>query len=155
MARKPLPSAIKELRGNPGKRPINKLEPSPRRALPRCPAHLDDEARRAWRRLSRDLYDAGVLTAVDRDLLAAYCQAFSRWVNAELKVRATGEVIKTTNGNLIQNPYLGIANRAIDQMARLAGEFGLTPSSRAHLKVEPAKERSLADILFDGSVEDG
>ena len=45
-----------------------------------------------------------------------------------------GTVVKTTNGNLIQNPYLSIANRAMMDMARLAVEFGMTPSSRSRVK---------------------
>lgn len=39
--RKPKPTAIKELEGNPGKRPLNANEPRPERKAPRCPAWLD------------------------------------------------------------------------------------------------------------------
>jgi hypothetical protein len=35
-----MPTALKVVMGNPGKRPLNHLEPKPRLAVPSCPAHL-------------------------------------------------------------------------------------------------------------------
>ena len=43
--RKPIPTAIKELEGNPGGRPLNKREPKPVKKAPRCPVWLEDEAK--------------------------------------------------------------------------------------------------------------
>ena len=48
-------------------------------------------------------------------------------------VAKSEQVIKTASGNLIQNPFLGIANHAMDQMLKIAAEFGMTPSSRSRL----------------------
>jgi len=155
--RKPKPTAVKVLEGNPGKRALNGHEPIPRRRLPRCPDHLSETAKREWRRVAGELYDAGLLTGVDRAALAAYSQAWGRWVEAEEKLTKTGAVIKTSNGNPIQNPYLAIANRAVEQMYKFAVEFGMTPSSRSRIHVEPPdKEMSLAEMLFEniGSGED-
>src|SRR6185312_2686519 len=53
--RKPKPSALKLLAGNPGKRALNKREPRPRREIPSPPAHLSDGARTAWGALSTRL----------------------------------------------------------------------------------------------------
>ena len=38
----------------------------------------------------------------------------------------------------IQNPLVGIANRAMELMHKFLGEFGLTPSSRTRLQAPPA-----------------
>ena len=35
------------------------------------------------------------------------------------------------------NPYLSIANKAMDQMRRFLIEFGMTPSSRARVTTVP------------------
>lgn len=148
--RKPKPTALKVLAGNPGKRRLP-TEPELSRAIPRCPKHLDGEARREWRRVAGELYEAGLLTRVDRAALAAYCQAWARWVEAEGKVRELGAVVKTTNGGLMQNTWLGVANRALDEMRRFMVEFGMTPSSRARVKVE-SPEPDLAEVLFSGVV---
>ena len=141
---------MKVLAGNPGKRGLNRAEAKPRRLLPRAPEHLDDEARAEWKRVSRDLYDAGLLTGVDRGALAAYCQAFSRWANAERRARELGAVIQTTQGNLVQNPWISIANRAMELMLKAAAEFGMTPSARSRVTAQvPERETSLAEALFE------
>lgn len=91
----------------------------------------------------------GVVTVVDRAALAAYCQAWARWIDAEAQVAKLGTIVKTANGNLIQNPYLAVANRAMEQMTRLAAEFGMTPSSRSRVQIAAADDGpSLADLLF-------
>jgi P27 family predicted phage terminase small subunit len=79
----------------------------------------------------------GMLTAVDRAPFAAYCQTYARWVDAEQKIDQHGQVIRTQAGNAIQNPFVGIANRAKDLLAKFASEFGFTPSSRSRLQVAP------------------
>ena len=44
--RKPKPTALKVLEGNPGHRPLNKKEPMPKGKLPRCPEWLEDDAKK-------------------------------------------------------------------------------------------------------------
>lgn len=64
-----------------GRKPIPKsgtLAATPLSALPRCPDHLNDVARKEWRRLATPLFDAGILTLADRAALAAYCVAYAR-----------------------------------------------------------------------------
>lgn len=143
--RRPKPTRIKEIEGNPGKRALNKREPRPESALPPCPEHLDAEAKAEWGRISPELMRLGLLASLDRAALAAYCQAWSRWVEAETNLRKFGTVIKTAKGYPIQNPYLGIANTAIDIMRKFLTEFGMTPSSRSRISAgetddEPQKD---------------
>ncbi len=66
-------------------------------------------------------------------MIAAYCQVWARWVEAEQKASQYGLIITTKSGYPMQNPYIAVARRAMDQMRRLAGELGLTPSSRTRL----------------------
>lgn len=143
------PTELKKLQGNPGKRPLPRNEPRPARDLPYCPAHLNDEAKREWKRIVHTLYDTGLLTKVDKAALAMYCQAWGRWVEAENQVAINGDVVKTKQGNIIQNPYLSISNRAWDQLSKMIQQFGLSPAARARLTVQPEYEQlSLADLLF-------
>lgn len=145
----PEPTALKRLKGNPGKRPLNDSEPRPAATMPRCPGHLQGEARAEWRRVARALHESGLLTQVDRAALAIYCQAWSRWVKAEAQVARHGEVVKSAAGNVMQNPYLSIANRAMKQVQSMARELGMTPSARSQIKIQPLDEPSLADLLFE------
>jgi len=140
--RRPKPTALKRLEGNPGKRALNRTEPTPT-GIPKCPPHLDREAKAEWKRISADLTTLGLLTNVDRAALAAYCSAWSRWVAAEKSIQKFGTVIKSPkSGFPIQNPFVGVANTALDQLRKFAVEFGLTPASRSRLHVEPLTGKS-------------
>jgi len=155
--RKPKPSAIRILTGNPGKRPIVAGEPQPPipDGTPYCPRHLNEPAKREWRRIVGILVDLGLYTEVDRAALAMYCQAWGRWVMAERKVQEEGEVIVSKMGGLYQNPWLHVANRAWEQMRKVLAEFGLTPSSRTRLSVRAGEpEPSLADVLFSSMTDE-
>ena len=53
--RRPKPTRLKMLTGNPGKRPLNGNEPRPAPAVPDCPAELGPLARTEWNRLVGEL----------------------------------------------------------------------------------------------------
>lgn len=146
VGRRPKPTALKIMQGNPGKRPLNNSEPTPT-GTPTCPRHLSKEAKAEWRRISEELSAMGLLTKVDRAALAAYCEAWARWCEAERQIQKFGLVVKSPSGYPMQNPYVGIANTALDQMRKFLVEFGMTPSSRSRLSVETTpKESKLADL---------
>jgi len=134
--RKPKPTRLRVLEGNPGKRPINGHEPKPPTDLPTCPAHLNPTAKAEWKRLARDLNRIGMLTMIDRAALAAYCQSYGRWVEAERKLKETPHLLRTPAGYVQQSPWLTIANKERELMARYMAELGLTPSSRSRLSVQ-------------------
>jgi len=140
VGRKPLPTHLKVLHGNPGKKRLNKHEPRPRLVGPNCPVWLRLEAKREWRRMSAELKRLGLLTMIDRSALAAYCQAYARWREAEEKVIQEGDVIETPKGFIIQSPYVGMANRAMELILKILAEFGMTPSSRSRISVAPPRE---------------
>ena len=62
--RKPTPTAIKELEGNPGKRALNDREPKPQKKAPACPKWLEDEAKKEWRRLAKQEWAFFILSFV-------------------------------------------------------------------------------------------
>jgi P27 family predicted phage terminase small subunit len=135
--RRPKPTALKELQGNPGKRALNKHEPKPG-GIPKCPVHLDKDAKREWKRISVELIALGLLTSVDMAALAAYCSAYSRWAAAEKNIQKFGMVIRSKkSGEPVKNPYVLIADAALDHLRKFGTEFGLTPASRSRLQVEP------------------
>lgn len=134
--RKPKPTALKLLEGNPGKRPINGREPRPPNAKPTCPSHLSPTAKAEWKRLADALNQIGLLTQVDRAALAAYCQAYGRWVEAEKKLAETPTILKMPSGYIQVSPWLTISNKQLDLMARYMTELGLTPSSRSRLAIQ-------------------
>jgi P27 family predicted phage terminase small subunit len=138
----PKPTALNELAGNPGKRAKRANEPKPRKAntTPPVPSHLSDDAKKEWRRVAKELYGLGLLTSIDRTALAAYCETFVTWCDALAKCREMGMIVKTTNGNAIQNPYLSVASQAEKRMRGWLSEFGMTPSSRTRISVDAQED---------------
>jgi P27 family predicted phage terminase small subunit len=133
--RKPLPTSLKQLRGNPGKRPINGQEPRPKTERTSCPAELCPLAKKEWRRIVPILEELQLIGKIDRAAIAGYCQSYGRWMEAEQKISETSLVIKTKSGNVIESPYYSIAKRERELMHKFLVEFGMTPSARTRLKV--------------------
>ena len=75
--RRPVPTALKLVKGNPGKRPINKKEPQPAKHIPSTPAYLTDEGKVAWGRLTVLLDRMGVLTEADGFALERLCDCYA------------------------------------------------------------------------------
>ena len=143
--RRPKPTHLKLVTGNPGRRPLPRHEARLAVALPSAPPHLSPDAMAEWDRVATELFTAGLLAALDRAVLAAYCQAYARWAQAERALAEMarrdqltgGLMIKTTGGNAIQNPLVCTANKAAADMVRYAAEFGMTPSARTRIQAEP------------------
>ena len=133
--RKPTPTSLKLLQGNPGRRPIRGDEPKPPASQPTCPAHLSPTAKAEWKRLAQSLNAIGLLTQVDRAALAAYCQCYGRWVEAERKLAETPVILKTPAGYVQPSPWLSISTKQLELMAKFMAEIGLTPSSRSRLAI--------------------
>lgn len=131
----PMPTSVRLLQGNRGRRPVNPLEPQPERKAPPCPPHLDAEAKQEWKRLSKLLLQMKVLTEADGMALACLCQATSTLRKAQRKLNESGLLFKTPSGYVQQNPLVGVVNACVDIVTKLALEFGLTPASRARLTV--------------------
>lgn len=144
----PKPTELKRLEGNPGKRALNTREPRYAAKAPPCPKHLTGEARKEWRRVSRELLAAKLLQVVDRAALAAYCQAWARWVDAELKMQEDGfrMVATTDKGYEHVSPWFQVSTQALKQMKAFLVEFGLTPASRTRIQ---APEQTEADEFDD------
>jgi P27 family predicted phage terminase small subunit len=149
--RKPKPTHLKLLAGVPGHRPLNDKEPQPDllEETPQPPSHLSGEARTHWANIVPKLVRNGMLSEVDVPTIAAYCQAYGRWVAAESMVAKQGDVLISPSGFPIQNPYLAVANKAMEQMIKREVEFGMTPSSRSRVSstAKPKKANRFLDLV--------
>lgn len=136
---KPTPKSILKLRGS-WRAGLGGEGPQFAPGAPDCPEHVQGAAREEWERVTPLLEQAGLLATVDRAALAAYCVTWARWAEAEAMVAKSGTVLKSPDGGLCLNPYLRVADKALEQMQRLLAEFGLSPSSRA--RVSPLSDAS-------------
>jgi P27 family predicted phage terminase small subunit len=143
--RRPAPTSLRMLRGNPGKRPLNPLEPQPERApasFDEPPEELagDELAVAEWRRVVPLLRTCGLVTTLDKPALVALTQTWSSYLRATAKVRAQGMVLRTSAGLPVTNPYALAADRLLGQVRRLWQEFGIGPASRARTTALPARD---------------
>jgi P27 family predicted phage terminase small subunit len=111
------------------------------------PDALDNIAKEEWARICPILYNNGLYTNIDSTMLALYCSSFSRWVRAQAKVDKDGEILKTTNGHPIRNPWLDISNKCWKQIKDSLVEFGMTPSSRSRFDVKPIETKKKKSFL--------
>ncbi len=160
--RKPKPSALKQLTGNPGKRKLNEHEPAFSGA-PKCPAWLSKVAKQEWRRIVGELTALDMLRSVDTASLAAYCQSYARWRSAEEIVEREGQTVNepivSKAGEVIgsrvrRHPATTVARESQAAMLKAAALFGFDPSSRSRLSVAPKSERSELDALLDDNGDD-
>lgn len=136
--RKPTPTHLKLLEGNPGKRAINRAEPKPEGNLFDAPEWLTDDQRDGWAYAIANA-PAGLLKRLDRAMLTMWVIAESLHRDAAMKVVKSGSVVRTRNGEAAQNPYLSIVNRQAAVMVKLASEMGFSPASRTRIQLEEPK----------------
>jgi len=142
---KPTPTAIKKKLGNPGHQKLNDKEPVAPNGVIACPQYLTGPARSEWFRLRPILDKMGTLKPVDRNILAAYCQAYGRYVEAEKVLKEKGPLYRTKSDNVITSPMLWVSNKAVEQMLKLGSELGIGAATRSRVQVE--KEPTLDDQL--------
>lgn len=135
---KPTPTAILKARGS-WRAKAREHEPQPGRGVPRMPPWMMPEAKRIWQRLAPQLAAMGVLTTVDGDALTRYCQSLARWRRAQVILGRKGDTYstKTDAGHQVikPRPEVAIAGKLDGVLAKLEGQFGLTPSARAGLDI--------------------
>jgi P27 family predicted phage terminase small subunit len=147
--RKPKPTALKVLEGNPGKRPLNASEPVYDGALGDPPAHLTPDQCVIWRNVLREAAK-GLLKTVDEAVVAQYCISYDilQKCNASMAAHG-GPVVHSTvvrDGIELQEvsvaPEVQVIQKQHVVLVRAASEMGFTPSSRSRLHLEDPKDPS-------------
>ena len=134
MSNRPVPTKLKLLRGNPGRRKIQDNEPEPKRGIPSLPKWLKKYpvAVREFKREAKILDEMGVLTLADTGILAI--RAF---LASQIQGLADKEDIKSATR----------MKGLIVEYRQHGSLLGLDPSSRVGLKVEKKKPKSVADLF--------
>lgn len=153
MPRRPQPTALKVLRGNPGKRPLNASEPRPPAGDIQPPAWLSEESLSKWNELVPLLTAVGILTQADVGPLARYCDCWAWWRRCREVIDRDGDtvVVRDEAGRVKwsqQRPEVGIVSKLAQQMHRLEAEFGLTPSARSAIHAPPKQPHDELEAFF-------
>lgn len=120
----PKPTKLLKLQGTARKCRIASRagEPIPVAGPIAAPDWLLPEAADEWRRVQVAYGDLGILTPLDRGMLATYCQMWARFVEAESAP-----------------DYVPLPASLISTMATVANKLGLDPSGRVRLRVPDDK----------------
>jgi P27 family predicted phage terminase small subunit len=133
--RKPKPSALKAVTGNPGKRRVNQAEPQPGGELFATPDWMSDSQREGWAYAITHA-PCGLLKQLDRSVLAIWVVAEDLHREAAMKIAQYGLLTKSPNAGLpLQSPYLAILNKQAQIMLKAGAELGFSPSSRSRVQV--------------------
>jgi P27 family predicted phage terminase small subunit len=128
-------------------------EPAPAELPVAKPEFLSADAERKWDELVPHLLSMGLVTAVDVDVLAAYCECYARWRKlANMAARTPPVFNRGGEGQdmvLVRNPLWQQVRDAEAGLRTLAREFGFTPSSRAGMRAGTAMG-AIAERLLSG-----
>ena len=132
--RKPKPTQLHRLRGNPSKKQLNTREPAPPPFTDySVPAELEGNAVAIaeWHRLAPMLSSIKQTTEGDRTSLIALCLEWSEYLSARRKAKACNYV----NKNGTRSVWLTVQTKALMACMKLWPELGLTPSSRSRITI--------------------
>ena len=135
--RKPTPTVLRIVRGNPGRRRLNTNEPKPDALDTRCPDELVDEvARKEWARGIVPAIKSGEITEVEQSMAIAHCVELAIWQSQLEEARKHPHIIRAgKNEYPMPNPAQVAANKTLLLLMKIDAELGLTPSSRSRVSV--------------------
>ena len=131
---KPTPTSKLSARGS-WRAKINPNEPEAAISAPTCPSFLGKNGRREWRRVVKILVSSGVMTDLDRGILAKYCSAWERVLAAAKIIDEDKQYVRRNGEKYYLSPAVKLLEQAFDQMEKAARELGMTPSSRSRVQV--------------------
>lgn len=152
----PRPTAIKLAQGMRPDR-VNRREPRPEPlpGPPEPPEHLDPVGRETWERLASKLWRLGLLTPLDLDTFAIYCDLVATVRAAREILLRTSLLVRGRRDRLVTNPAWRVYREAVDRVRA----FGLTPSARSYLSdlgdVDPDLAGGSDDVDLDLPTTEG
>lgn len=160
-----VPREVKVIRGTfrKDRNPEHEMEPSKVPEVPKPPSYLGKYAKKLWKQLAPELYDAGILTVVDLPALEMCCDAYGQFRELRDAIHRpldpdTGKKGKRTLAEYMlgQNsqtmPEYTNMKSAFQTFKSYLTEFGFTPASRNRIEIpEPKKpEEDPMGKLLDG-----
>jgi P27 family predicted phage terminase small subunit len=136
--RKPKPTWLKVVSGNPGRRPLNDAEPAPEGALQEPPEWLTDSQREIWGAAIKNA-PPGLLCGIDESVFLVWVIAKDLHRTATERIAQTGTLVRMPHSNVaVQSPWVPVMNKQALIMMKAAAEMGFTPSSRSRVSIAPA-----------------
>jgi P27 family predicted phage terminase small subunit len=95
------------------------------------------------------LIEAQVLTELDREVLAAFCECWAEYWALKAEVAEVGHYTTSQRGGARLHPAVTAQKTMLDNVIRLGREFGLSPASRSRIEALPEPPTDpTAEFLF-------
>lgn len=141
-----MPTALKLVTGNRGRRPLPKHEPKPKRVIPSPPEHLSPKAMVAWGAMAAKLDRLRMMTELEDWALEQLCENYVEIVELRADVAVNGrfQTVITKSGDAMERvrPAYTMLADAERRFRAMMAEFGLTPSSRARVQATPDEQNA-------------
>lgn len=148
--RRPNPTALTVLRGNPSRKKLNENEPRPRSQDIEKPDDLSPGASAAWDKTAPEVMAMRVMTSADVIALKNLCELQATLAMAVAEKSRDGfsvflcSVVVDGAGNerpkVEEHPAIRLERNTVAAMRPYIDMFGLNPSSRSRLSVPATKE---------------
>lgn len=150
---RPEPTVLKIAKGNPGKRRLNRAEPTPPADAIQPPVWLAGASLEKWHDVVPKLVSMGVMTNADIDTLARYCTMYEQFLKYLGEVRQGNDVlvIRDEAGKvkyMQSTPAATMLTKLAASMLRIEQEFGLTPSARTGIATTQSKQQDDLEAFF-------
>lgn len=132
--RKLNPTHLRIIKGNPSGRPLPENEPKPKVAKPRLPRGASARVKKHWVNISEVLLQYGLLTEMDHIAFRILCEYLAEYEECNEEINKRGRMVKGQKSTAVRHPLITVRNQAWDNVYRILGDFGMTPSSRARVK---------------------
>jgi P27 family predicted phage terminase small subunit len=133
--RKPKPTHLRLIQGNPGKRPLNRREPRPKGVLSDPPAWFNEEQRVEWAYVIGHA-PFGLLTTLDRSVLELWVVHYLLWRRSTELCQQYGQVQRDPSHNTVRTaPWVKTAAQQAALLSKIAEQLGFTPSARPRLQL--------------------
>lgn len=129
------PAAVKQAKGNPGRRKIVDAPDAPAAPVA-APKDLSAAARKVWNQLAPELSRLKFLRPSDQQAFSRYCEHLAKWWELTKDLRKEGETYGTNSahGSMLRvNPKFIVRERVEKRLEALEDRFGLSPAARQQI----------------------
>jgi P27 family predicted phage terminase small subunit len=93
-----------------------------------------------WR-MAGALKDIGLLSEIDRPSFLLYCDSFGRWMHYREMIGKHGDTqLIGEDQRAYASVYVGLMNKASDEMRKTLALFGLSPADRTRVSAAKKKQ---------------
>ena len=143
----PMPSAKRKAKGDTSKIGAHRLkrlgdsEPQATIGAPELPPGMSPAARKEWKRVIPELLATpGLLTTIDGDALAAYCEDVANLKRFRKQLQSDGDIVQGATGPVL-HPLLKQIDVLETRCIQHRREFGMTPSARTRVQIAASQRK--------------